>query len=243
MPIRKVQFNPGNFYHIFNRGNGKQNIFNNKKDMYRFLQAMLISNNNNLGPSLSDLERRKQGYTLVEIKKLLDLQEISQEPLVHVYADCLMQNHYHFLLQEIEEKGISRFMHRLGNSYGRYFSIKYDRPGALFQGRFKVIEVKTDEQLKYLLVYINVLNPAELVEPNLKELGIKNPDRVWKTVQDYSWSTHQEYMGRRESILVEKGFLEEFFPTSESYLNFAKDVLYSKERETRVKLKDLIFDQ
>jgi len=234
MPIRKIQFVPGNFYHIFNRGNARQDIFYSVKDMYRFLQTMYLSNNSNPTPSIGELERSKSGYTLIEIKEILDARKISQNPLVRIMADCLMPNHYHFFLQEIQKGGITRFMHRFGDSYGKFFAIKYDRPGSLFQGRFKVVSVENDDQCKYLLAYINVINPAELAEPHLKEKGIKNPKRVWEMVENYSWSTHQEYMNKRESIIIDKGLLGKFFPTPEDYCRFVKDILHSKEKEKKM---------
>lgn len=143
-----------------------------------------------------------------------------------------MPNHFHLFAEEVKEGGIVRFMQRSGVSYGRYFTIKNDRPGSLFQGRFKAVPIETDDQLKYLLAYINVINPAQLIEPNLKEKGIQNFDKVWNFVDNYNWSTHQEFMGRRESILITKNeLLAEIFPTPKTYLKFVKDVLRSKEKK------------
>src|SRR3989344_6160494 len=163
MPIRKVQFYPGEFYHVYNRGNAKQNIFKNDKDRYRFLQAMYLSNSNTSFLVIEELERRKSGYTLAELKEIIENNKITYNPLVRISADCLMPNHFHFLLQEIREGGVTSFMQRLGTSYAKYFNTKYDRPGSLFQGRFKAVHIKTDNQLRYLLAYINAINPAQLV--------------------------------------------------------------------------------
>jgi len=242
MPIRKVQFFPGEFYHIFNRGNGRQNIFYDDKDRYRFLQAVYLSNNNNFFRGIEDLNRSKSGYTLADIKILLEDNKIPYTPLVRVCADCLMPNHFHFLLQEIQPNGIVRFMQRLGNGYGKYFSAKHDRPGSLFQGRFKAVHVETDEQLKYLLVYINALNPVQLIVPNFKEDGVKNVDEAWMCAEKYNWSTHQEYMGRRESILIDKELLANIFPKIEIYDDFVKDILSGKERKVWAEIDGLTLD-
>ena len=72
MPLRKLQFCPGEFYHIYNRGNAKQNIFYNDRDRYRFLQAMYLSNSSNSFIGIEELERNKSGYTLAEIKNILE---------------------------------------------------------------------------------------------------------------------------------------------------------------------------
>lgn len=240
MPIRKVQFSPGEFYHVFNRGNGKQNIFHDERDMYRFLQAIYLSNNSNSSIGITELDRNRRGYTLLEIKQIINENNIACNPLVKIFADCLKDNHYHFLLQEINEGGIIRFMQRLGTGYGKYFSIRYDRPGSLFQGRFKAVHIDNDDQLKYLLAYINVINPAEIIEPEIKEKGMMDIERVWAFVNKYKWSTHPEYMGQRDSIIVDRGIFKEIFPTVESYSKFMQDMLRGKER---IRLdKDMMID-
>lgn len=231
MPKRKVQFYPGEFYHIFNRGNARQDIYFTDKDRYRFLQAMYLANASNSVVGVGDLDRNKSGYTLLDIKKLLDDKNIVHDPLVRICADVLMPNHFHFLVQEIKEGGIVEFMHRFGVSYGKYFTIKNDKPGSLFQGRFKAKQIETDEQLCYLLAYINIINPAQLSDPNLKENGIADFDKTWEFVNNYKWSSHFEYMQKRNSILIDKGMVGELYPTVEKYEQFVKDILSSKTRK------------
>lgn len=239
MPIRKIQFTPGSFYHIFNRGNARQDIFYHDKDRYRFLQAMYISNNSNSFVGISDLERNKSGYTLLEIKKIFEDNKVKFDPLVRICADCLMPNHFHFILEEVKKGGIVRFMQRLGNSYGKYFTIKYDRPGSLFQGRFKAVPIKDDDQFRYLLAYINVLNPAQLIESDFKERGMENFKEVWDGIENYPWSTHQEFMERRKSIIIDKGLLGKLYPDSKTYSIFVKNILLGKERKTWTVLESL----
>jgi len=242
MPLRKVQFYPGEFYHIFNRGNARQEIFFSDKDRYRFLQAMYLSNNVNQFTGVFDLERNKSGHTLVELKELLEQNHIGYDPLVRICTDCLMPNHFHFILEELKNGGISLFMQRLGTSYGKYFTIKYDRPGSLFQGRFKAVHISNDDQLKYLLAYINVINPAQLIEPELKEAGIKDFNKIWQWVNNYNWGAHQEYMDKRNSIIIDKGLLGKIFPTVESYQKFMKGVLRGKEINMWEFIEELTID-
>lgn len=243
MPIRKIQFFPGGLFHIFNRGNGRQRIFYNDRDRYRFLQAMLLSNNSNSFLTAEELERGKSGYTLADIKIILEKNRIIQDPLVKIYIDCLMPNHYHFLIEEIKDGGTSFYMQKLGISYGKYFTTKYDRPGSLFQGRFKAVPVETDDQLKYLLVYINIINPAQLIEPDLKEKGIQDLKKVFNFADKYNWSTHQEFMGRRESILVDKNnTLTNMFSGPEEYIKFIKDILQNKQKNVWDSIGDLCFE-
>lgn len=229
MPIRKIKFFPGGLFHIYNRGNAKQNIFYNDRDRYRFLQAMYLSNNSDCSIRLADFERNKVGYTLDDIKNIFRDKKIIYDPLVKINADVLMPNHFHFLIEELQNRGVSRFMQRFGNSYGRYFNIKYKRPGSLFQGRFKAVYVKNDDQLKYLLAYINVINPAQLIEPDIKEKGIKNFKKMLEGINKYPWSTHFEYMDLRKSPIIDKGILGEIFPNKEIYYKFVKEILHGKE--------------
>ncbi len=70
--------------------------------------------------------------------------------LVEVIAYCLMPNHFHFILKQLVENGISNFMAHFTDSYTRYFNVKNERNGPLFQGRFKAIRVGTDSHLLHL---------------------------------------------------------------------------------------------
>lgn len=77
------------------------------------------------------------------------------DKLVEIICYCLNQNHYHFLLQQKKEMGIEKFMHKLDLGYTKYFNAKYNRSGSLFQGTYKAIHVKNDDQIFQLSCYIN----------------------------------------------------------------------------------------
>jgi putative transposase len=227
MSINK--FEKGKIYHIFNRGVEKRDIFINDADKWRFLQAMFLFNNQN---ALSDtfflLEREKGVMNFRILKDFINNSNANRKPLVRIMADCLMPNHYHFLMEEIEEKGISRFMQRFGTGYTKYFNKKHDRVGGLFQGPFKSVLVDEDNYLQYLLVYINVVNPGQLLEPELKEVGVNDIEKIMKFAEEYYWGTHREYLGKRESIIIDKGIFKDFFPDPIKYRDFAKDILLGK---------------
>jgi putative transposase len=161
-------------------------------------------------------------------------------PITKILADCLMPNHYHLLFEETENGGISRFMHKLGTGYTMYFNKKYERSGALFAGKFKAVLIKTQEQLDYILAYINVLNPAQLIEFNSKEKGVRNIKRILNFVREYSWSTHKEYLDIRKSIIIDKKGPGEIFNNSEKYLEYISDILEGRKVEVFDKL---LFDQ
>jgi len=229
--MRKTKFEVGKIYHIYNRGVEKRNIFNDDSDKWRFLQGMFLFNSKNgLLNTLYDIEKENKGrinFTL--LKEFVNKNKENRKPLVKIIADCLMPNHFHLLIEEIEENGISHFMHRFGVGYVNYFNKKYDRVGSLFQGRFKAIVIESDVYLQRLLVYINIVNPGQLIEPELKEKGIIDIEKVMNFAKTYSFGTNPDYLGLRDSIIIDKGIFKEFFLTSDKYEKFAKDVLLSKK--------------
>lgn len=224
--MRRENFRPGKIYHIYNRGVDKRVIFNENADKWRFLQAMALFNNaKSRSHILWQLENQKEGANMRTLKKFFD--DRAEKPLVKIMADCLMDNHYHLLLEEIEENGISTFMHKLGTSYTMYFNKKYDRSGSLFQGPFKAVKVENNRYLKYLLVYINIINPAELVGIDLnKDKGI---EKAIKFASDYDWSTNKEFLDKRDSFVIDKGIFNNLFQNREEYKEFAKMALEEKK--------------
>lgn len=76
-------------------------------------------------------------------------------PLVQFVTYCLNPNHFHFLITPLQEKGVEKFMQRLGNGYTKYFNNRHKRSGVLFQGRFKSKHVHPNEYLLHLSAYIN----------------------------------------------------------------------------------------
>jgi putative transposase len=239
--MRKIKFELGKFYHIFNRGVEKRNIFNDDSDMWRFLQGLFLFNdiNSSFG-ILYEVERKNNGRINFNLlKKFIDNYSDSREPLVRILADCLMPNHFHLIIEEIKDGGISCFMHKLGIGYVKYFNKKYNRVGGLFQGPFKAIEIKSDIYLQYLLAYINVINPGQLIEPELKEKGVIDIDKVLNFAEKYSFSTNLDYLGVRNSIIIEKGIFNDFFPDPVKYKEFVKEVLLSQKYNL---INDLSFE-
>ena len=228
--MRKFKFEKGEIYHIYNRGVEKRDIFKDDNDRWRFLQGLFLFNDEKTTANLLwQMERDRGRVTFRVLKEFFAKEKRNREPLVRIMVDCLMPNHFHLLLEEIKKNGISRFMQKLGTGYTRYFNNKYQRVGSLFQGTFKAALVNDETYLKYLLAYINVINPGELAEPNLKETGIKSVEKITRFVDGFLWGTHQEYSEKRESIIIEKGLLGEFFPDGRKYRQFIEDVLESKK--------------
>ncbi len=210
---RNIIFTQGEFYHIYNRGTERRDIFLNRKDYERFITLLYICN----GEAVIRIDNFKsqiqQGRTLLNILAEYDL----GKPLVQISAYCLMPNHFHLLIHEEEEKGISRFMQRLTTAYTMYFNKKYTRTGVLFQGKFKASHVGDDNYLKYLISYIH-LNPIKLIDSKWKENGIKDKKKAQDYLGQYIYSSYPDYLGteREMKVILNTSCLPEYWIDSSS---------------------------
>src|SRR3989344_7978889 len=127
--LRKISFAPEEFYHLYNRGVDKRNIFTCVNDYNRFVTLLYLCNNTK--PTSIEHELRS-GRVFTEL-----LNTERGKLLVDIGAYCLMPNHFHILIREKDNNGISTFMKKLSTAYSMYFNNKYKRSGALFEGRFK----------------------------------------------------------------------------------------------------------
>jgi REP element-mobilizing transposase RayT len=110
----------------------------------------------------------------------LDEAHEKHDLLVHSY--CLMENHYHLML-ETRQANLSKIMHFINTSFTVYLNKRYKRVGHLFQGRFKAILLEAETYAQELSRYIH-LNP-------LRAGIVRRPE-------DYPWSSLREYLGQRE---------------------------------------------
>ena len=134
---RKHIISEGEYYHLYNRGVEKRNIFLTEKDRNRFKRLLYLANGT-----------ERFVYRDVENKELKNIDR--GEPLVAIAAWVLMPNHFHILVKEITEGGTAAFMEKLCTGYSSYFNKRHDRVGPLFQGRYKSQHVEEDTHLKYL---------------------------------------------------------------------------------------------
>lgn len=152
--MRKTIFAEGEFYHVYNRGTDKREVFADEQDFSRFLESMIEFNTPDPIGSLFENSYRKKHQFGGSTSK----DTSHDERLVNIVAYCLNPNHYHFILQQASEKGIEKFMQRLGTGYTMYFNKKHDRTGALFQGRFKAIHISSNPYLLHVSAYVNLNN-------------------------------------------------------------------------------------
>jgi len=140
------------------------------------------------------------------------------EPLIDIAAYALMPNHFHLLVRQRKENGISNFMQKLMTGYTMYFNTKNKRTGTLFQGRYRSEHVQNDRYLKYLISYIH-LNPIKLIDPAWKESGIVNSTRAKKFLEQYRYSSYIDYtdVPRKERGIIAMGSLPRYWKTRREF--------------------------
>jgi putative transposase len=184
MSIRKINFVINEYYHLYNRGNSKQKIFHDKEDHFRFISLMYACNSENNFRALS-LGRKETPYDFYR-----------GDSIVAIGAYCLMSNHFHILITEIKDGGISKFMQKLSTACSMYYNKKYNRTGGLFEGKFKSQHVNSDRYLKYLFSYIH-LNPIKNIDLKWKEKGIKNKSDALVYLNNYEYSSYIDYCNKQ----------------------------------------------
>ncbi|OGG54012.1 hypothetical protein A2851_01775 [Candidatus Kaiserbacteria bacterium RIFCSPHIGHO2_01_FULL_53_29] len=183
--LRATPLVAGETYHIYNRGAGKQKIFLDATDYKRFL-ALLLLGNNTENIHLSNL-RKYQGPSLTHV-----FEEKVDYSLTDVLAYSLLPNHFHLVIRQKSDDGITSFMKRVCTAYSMYFNLKYGHSGTLFQGRFKSSHLDTDPYFKWIFPYVH-LNPVSLVEPQWQENGIIDPMLAKEFLRDYRYSSYRDY--------------------------------------------------
>lgn len=204
MTQRMFSFAYGEFYHAYNRGTDKRVIFQDTADYRRFVELLFLSN------SVFAVDIR---YVRKFNDSIYDFDR--GDPLVYIGAYCLMPNHFHILLTPVVEGGVQIFMQKLSTGYSMYFNKRYERKGALFESRFKARHANSDEYLKYLFSYIH-LNPVKLIQPDWKESGIRDIERVKQYLDTYEFSSLKDYFGHRiQSDIIESTKFPEYFSSKQ----------------------------
>jgi putative transposase len=189
------------FYHVYNRGTEKRILFKDTADYTRFIELLYLSNTTH---SINVRGIRRTESSIFDFDR--------EEQLVYIGAYCLMPNHFHILLTPSVEHGIEKFMLKLGTGYSMYFNKRYDRTGTLFQGRFKSRHAHLDEYLKYLFSYIH-LNPIKLIQPDWKEVGVRNLRKAREYLRTYTYSSLLDYQGirREENNILDPQKFPQYF--------------------------------
>ncbi len=189
-------------YHVLNRGVDKRNIFLDEKDRVRFVHDLYEFNTD-----------KPVTNTQYRFKKNMGLRNpyIRRVAIVDIHGWCLMGNHYHLLLSERMEGGLTKFIRKLNVGYANYFNEKYDRSGSLFQGRTKKVHIDTDAHFLHMLHYVH-LNPLDYIAgaEYWRERKVQQSAHAIQFLTKYRWSSYQDYCGKNNfpSILTKELFTE-----------------------------------
>ncbi|MBI2640394.1 MAG: transposase [Candidatus Sungbacteria bacterium] len=220
MPIRKIAFVENEIYHICNRGVEKRDIFLNNKDYFRAVHNLYEFNNKapalNLYYKIPFLESYEAGPRKIESKG---------NPIVEILTFVLLPNHYHLLLRQLSDGGITEFMHKFGTGYAMYFNQKYQHVGPLFQGPFKAVLVKEEAHFIHLPFYIHA-NPLDLKFPEWRGQKLRNVTAAIKFLENYRWSSFPDYIGKKNFPSVTKrDFLLKIYGGPKKYREMMLDLL------------------
>lgn len=188
----------GEIYHVFNRAIDKRPIFSSAIASNRIIE--LIRFYQRIRPL------RYSKLTAQQRRQLIDKKD--GELLVEIICYCVMPNHFHLLIKQVRDGGITSFLRKVTDGYSRYFNLTHHRLGALFQGNFKAVRIVTNEQLLHVSRYIH-LNPvtAYIVEK--------------ENLREYKWSSYLEYINQITPFCSKEVILGQFHHSS--YEQFVLD--------------------
>lgn len=223
MPYRRFPLVNGEIYHVFNRSIAKQQIFHNYYDYDRIIQLVNYYRFSKLPLRFSFYKRLPKEIKEEFTKKYL----IKNVPMLDIIAYCIMPNHFHFLLKPNKQNAISDFMRNIQNGYSKYYNLKYNRTGSLFQFMFKAVHIERDEQLLHVCRYIH-LNP--ITAHIVTEHDFEN--YIWSSLNYYlSTSNNDSFINSAEVMANFKSIMD--------FRNFMLDQIeYQRELN---KIKHLVF--
>jgi len=215
---RKVQLVTNEFYHVLNRGIDGRNIFTTNEDYQRFLECLEEFNTPNPVTirdfRISRISRRNSSVNYRRISS-----GNSGNRLVDIICFCLMPNHFHLLLKQLVENGITTFMRKLGTGYANYFNTKYERRGRLFQGAFEAVMITKENHFFHISRYIH-LNVLDLYEPSWHEGKVTNWERAKQILEQYPWSSYPAFVGKKVFNFLNPLPIKEMFKDAKEYEDF-----------------------
>ena len=223
--MRVEPYSVDSYVHALKRGARGLPITKDVGDKWRFVRLLYYMNDQYKNDFW---ERDIQNMRLLERPENWP----ERKPLVSIIAWVLMPNHFHLLLKEIKEGGISKFMQKLCGSMSVYSNFKYKEKGSLFQGAYKGRTVGEDSYLRRLAPYIMVKNVFELY-PGGYELAVKEFDKAWQwSLDHYPFSSFADYAGKRNSPIIDKDIFGEIFISPFYFKECARDMIMSRVFES-----------
>ncbi|MDP3646059.1 MAG: hypothetical protein Q8R25_03150 [bacterium] len=209
-------------YHALNRGVEKRKLFMEERDRLRFVHDLWEFNDADPTPHVHHSFSKNLGFVNPNLNR-----STKGPKIVEIHGWCLMGNHYHLLLSELVEGGLSLFLRKLNVGYANYFNEKYDREGSLFQGRTKKICITSDSHFLHILHYIH-LNPLDYVRgaETWRAGRISNTAAARKQLETYRWSSYADYCGKKKfpSVLTTDFMRESLGNIEKKTLEYLKEI-------------------
>jgi putative transposase len=211
-----------NLVHALNRGVESRNLFLDDQDYFRFIHNLYEFNDSAPADHNLNAHLESRGFVNPYVER-------KRERLVDLHAWCLMKNHYHLLLSERVEGGLSLFLRKINVGYANYFNEKYQRSGTLFQGRTKKVPIERAAHFLHILHYIH-LNPLDYFKGNegwrLRDKGgIRNVKAALSYLDSYRWSSYMDYVGAKNfpslittSLFKNKDVFQDYRKSTREYL-------------------------
>lgn len=184
MTKRDTPFTVGEWYHCFNRSIEKRIAFEDTKDYHRFLELIYLAND--------EFPLRRDYIGIRKFEEVINIHR--GKKLVAVGAFCIMPNHFHLVLKEVSEGGITSFMRKVGTAYTLYFNSRHERAGNLFLKPFRSSHVSGDSRLQQLISYVHC-NPIALYEPEWKTKHVVDPQFLGERIAEYPYSSLSAHAG------------------------------------------------
>lgn len=208
--MRTTEMFVGGYYHIYNRGVDKRTIFENDADFLRFYASLAVFND----VDYQDANFRSFEDAIYSVRNRVS----DTRRLVDIFSFCLVPNHFHILMQQRVEDGVSRLMQKLQLGYTKYFNIKNQRSGRLFQGSYQSVQVVHQSQLEHLPCYIH-LNTPSVEEFHWRDGEVVSTEMLLRRLNAYKWSSHDQYLtGEQDLPVVCPDAMKEIYASKQEYL-------------------------
>jgi len=216
---RKEQFFPGEYYHIYCRTMFGLPEFKNYDDASKLVQCFLLANSTESARAF-DYFRKSDN---VSWKKAVEI-AWRGDKFVDVVSYAVMPEHYHLLVKELKEGGITSFIRRNNTSIAKYINTKKERKGSLFESSFKAKHVNSNEYLLHLSLYIH-LNPLDFIDSKDWRMGsLKNWPMKKKRLLNYPWSSLKAFLYDYEDLVLSgTDIVLDQFKDRKEYENFLRE--------------------
>ena len=231
---RYIPFALDEYYHAYSRGTEKRKTFLNENDYFRFILLLYLCNskeNIQLSRIFESIKTKNKNSgkeaPYLSKKDLYELFDMSiKNKLVSIVSYCLMPNHFHLILREVKEGGISMFMKKLLTAYSMYFNIKYERSGALFTRPFRLKNINKDNYFRCLFSYVH-LNPIKIIDSKWKKQGIRDVKKAKIFLNNYKYSSYLDFIGkdRPEKKILSFKDVPDYFSGTKDFQDFVESWL------------------